>query len=355
MAINNYVNIQLNELIDNLTEMTTDVVGNERVELPDLRSVLRFINNIVQVVGDTFEDVYMVLLDVSLIDPKNVGSYRINDLRVSIRGLLARSRYRDAEEICSRLHHLSEKYDETIHYIIDDTSSRQRWRQVFHVLDAHEGSIINMVSGTVHELDSSLENATELDLPAVIESAERRAQEMRMALIRLQNLRNVILGLSGNQGLMELTSRIDRDKMASLTIEELRMGNVNKFGNVGSGAVVSVAQGKGISQTLQQAGVNQDELKHAFDDVFTAIRADQSLDNDDKEVALEIAGEVLNATEKASEDPSALKRSLTKARKLLGGAWSKMVEAMNSAAVQKTIGTITEASVQASIKSIISP
>jgi hypothetical protein len=123
------------------------------------------------------------------------------------------------------------------------------------------------------------------------------------------------------------------------------------IGNVGAGA--QVAQGEHISQTMLQAGVGLDDLRAVFDPVLRAIDTADDLDDDEREVAREAVQEVVEATEHAQEDPSALRRALTKSRKLLGNAWGRLVEAMNSETVQKTLGTITEATVQAGIKSLI--
>jgi len=124
-----------------------------------------------------------------------------------------------------------------------------------------------------------------------------------------------------------------------------------RIGNVGEGA--QVAQGSNINQTMLQAGVSPEQIRAAFADVFSAIAADETLDQDEKQVAKESAEEVMTATEQAGDDPGALKRALGKAKKLLGGAWTTLVKAMESDAVQKTIGTITEASMQATIKSML--
>jgi len=122
------------------------------------------------------------------------------------------------------------------------------------------------------------------------------------------------------------------------------------IGNVGAGA--QVAQGTNITQTMLQAGVAPDELREVFTPVFRAIDTARDLDEDEKAVASEAAQEVVEATERAQEDPSALKRALTKARRLLGDAWEHLASAMNSETVQKTIETITEAAILASIKSL---
>jgi hypothetical protein len=123
------------------------------------------------------------------------------------------------------------------------------------------------------------------------------------------------------------------------------------IGDVGAGA--QVAQGVNITQTMQTAGVTVEQLRTVFADVFAAIKADDSMDDDEKQVAAESAEEVLQATAHAGEDPSALKRALSKAKKLLGGAWNVLATAMKSDPVQKTLGTITEAALQASIKATL--
>lgn len=123
------------------------------------------------------------------------------------------------------------------------------------------------------------------------------------------------------------------------------------IGSVGAGA--QVAQGENITQTLVQAGVSADELAAAFAPVLEAIAADAELDDDEKEVAADAVNDLAAATRRAAEDPTGLKKALTRAKKLVGGAWGTLVAAMSSDAVQKTLATITEAATAASIKAAL--
>lgn len=130
-----------------------------------------------------------------------------------------------------------------------------------------------------------------------------------------------------------------------------RAGTSYRIGDVGPGA--QVAQGHDIRQTMRLAGVDADEVRRAFEPVLALIDADEAMDADDKQDARDAVAEVREATLVAGSDPSRLRRSLSRARKLVGSAWDGLVQAMTSEPVQKTIGTITEAAARASIQSML--
>lgn len=238
---------ELDHLTDQLGSMTSVVVGDERIAPPEVRTVLRFINKVVQVADQAFQDVYTVLIDIQFLQESDLTTGRVVEVRRSLALLMARSRYRDAEEICSRLHHLAEEYTQKIEAIVAGVADRHAWYGIFALLDEHEGHIILLVQEAVYELERMLgrldSESGKLDLSRVVRAAGERASDIRSALVRLEALRNQILGLSGEPGLMALVSSSDREQaVTSVIAREVRVGdtyNVQGAGAVGPHANVS--------------------------------------------------------------------------------------------------------------------
>src|SRR3954470_17431526 len=111
---------ELHDLTEQLAAMSSAVVSSTDIAAPDLRTVLKFVNKVVQLVDEAFQDVYVVLVDISLLDDDDLGTDRVKEARRSLALLTAKSKYRDAEEICSRLHHLTDDYREHVGPIVQD-------------------------------------------------------------------------------------------------------------------------------------------------------------------------------------------------------------------------------------------
>jgi hypothetical protein len=238
---------ELDHLTGQLGSMTSVVVGDARIAAPDVRTVLRFITKVVQVADQAFQDVYAVLIDIQFLQESDLTTGHIVEVRRSLALLMARSRYRDAEEICSRLHHLAEEYAQSIKPIVVDVADPRAWSDIFGLLNEYEGDIIMMVQEAVSELEAMLSHldseSGRLDLSRVARAAGERATDIRSALLRLETLRNQILGLSGEPGLMALVSSPDREQaVTSVIAREVRVGdtyNVQGAGAVGPHANVS--------------------------------------------------------------------------------------------------------------------
>jgi len=205
-------NVELQALSQQLRDMTTAVVAHDGLQAVEVRTVLRFINKVLQVLDQAFEDVYACLVDVRLLREDDLGSEHFSDVRRTVALIHARSRYRDAEEICSRLHHLSYEYGKAIAPILGDIQDRTAWSEVFSLLDQHEGRIIFLVNQAVGELEGLLNQATRHSLPDIRATAATRATEIREALRQFGDLKNQILGISGGAGLLELVSSRDRSE-----------------------------------------------------------------------------------------------------------------------------------------------
>jgi hypothetical protein len=187
--------------------MAQSASTDTKVASTDLRRILKFLVKVVQVVEQAFADVYSILIDIKYLDAGDVGTSRIREIQKELDLVLARSTFRDVEEICSRLHHLTQQYDETIASVVSQLERRAEWDQVFAIINEHEGAILNLVRSTLYELNNQLAGLQiSGDLVLVQQMAAARANALRQALDLLVQLRNRILGLSDHSGFLEMTT-----------------------------------------------------------------------------------------------------------------------------------------------------
>jgi hypothetical protein len=182
------------------------VVAKSHLPAADLRHVLSFIAKVTSVAEQAFQDVVSVLVDIKLLTPDDLASGQIREIMRSVELLTLRSRYRDAEEICSRLHHLGDQYRTQIQPLLRGDLDVGRWGGVFGLINEHEGRLIMLVHHTTEDLRRSLERVDAASLPALRDFAAQQLVAVRDALDLLRELSNKILGLSGNEGLLELTA-----------------------------------------------------------------------------------------------------------------------------------------------------
>ena len=123
------------ELANQLDGMTRSAVADQRIVDADLVPVLRFIGQVVVLVQQAFGDVLASLIEFSYLRAEDLREPRRTELLSSIDNLLARSRYRDVEEICSRLHSLSELFDQAVRPKLGRLAEESEWGQVFELLE----------------------------------------------------------------------------------------------------------------------------------------------------------------------------------------------------------------------------
>src|SRR4029079_11387869 len=75
-----------------LQAMTAAVVGEPSISAPNLRTTLRFINRVIEVVDQAFGEVYAVLVEISLLEEDDLFAGRVREVRRSIELLTMRSR-----------------------------------------------------------------------------------------------------------------------------------------------------------------------------------------------------------------------------------------------------------------------
>jgi hypothetical protein len=207
----------LQELASDFEELTRSTVSSDADSF-QLRQVLRFIDKILHVLGESFESVYGILVDITYITEDDVQRNRHLSLKKELDMVVAKSHFRDSSEICSRLRYLRETYDSSIAPIIHaqglDVGS---WSSIFGLLDEYEGAIIGSINHSVFELRGLLDQADVGDLSQLHSVAKRRSEVLRENLDRLRDLSSQILGASGREGLLALTAT-NRDGLSQIFI-----------------------------------------------------------------------------------------------------------------------------------------
>lgn len=205
------------ELATQLDGMTRSAVADPSIADADLVPVLRFISQVVVLVQQAFGDVLASLIELSYLKAEDLREPRRTELLSNMDNVLARSRYRDAEEICSRLHSLSKLYEQAVRPKLGGLADRSEWGEVFQLLHEHEGAIIQMVLARIGNLQWRLKEAGEADLPAIRRDAAAGKGDLQDTLQQLWSLRNRILGLSGEAGLLELLATGRRSEAIAAT------------------------------------------------------------------------------------------------------------------------------------------
>ena len=182
---------------------------NKRTSRPQIYGASSaIIAKVSHVAEQAFRDVVVVLIEIKYLAPSDLNSDRIRELQKDFDLLTVRSRYRDAEEICSRLHHLSEQYHEQIAPLVSNvTVKMNNWGGIFSLIAEQEGALIRLVHNATWELGSRLRTVDAGTLHEVSGFAGDQLNDVRKALDQLKELSNKILGASGSAGLLELTAK----------------------------------------------------------------------------------------------------------------------------------------------------
>lgn len=133
--------------------------------------------------------------------------------------------------------------------------------------------------------------------------------------------------------------------------ESYQMGDVGANARVQQGKYLTM-----IEQTFTDTPGGDDMAKQ-FKALLNKIAEHSDLDEDTRDLAMEKTQKVAEALVNAKESPSGLRRALLDAKGWLSSAaswaWDEVSKILKSEAAQKTIATITEASVRGAIKSLI--
>jgi hypothetical protein len=193
------------ELVEQIDRMVETAASSPALGEAELRRVLRFLSQVIQVVEQAFQDVFTLLVDIKFLDPGDIRSSRLMELRKQVDLLTARSYYRDAAEICSRLKHLRHSFDEYVRGDLDKLPSISGWNGILGLIEDREGRIIMLIERTARQMGDMLDNINEGSLPIVRSKAAQSAEQLRSLLSELHELNGRILGYSGTTGFLELT------------------------------------------------------------------------------------------------------------------------------------------------------
>ena len=258
----------LGRIISQIKQLVERTTSSPTVSGADLRRVLAFLAKVSQVVDQAFSDVLAVLIEIKFLEEGDFHNGRIEELQKEVNLLVARSYYRDAVEICSRLKHLRGQFDDQLRPLIDRLGEPDRWRDVFWLIEEREGRIIMLVESAVRDLDQQLGSATIGSLPWLKSAAANQVEVVRSAVSELRGLTNEILGLSGADGLLELTD--DRTELQSRTAAFINHGQVfvtqdryevQQAGAVGPGARATRTTFRNISPAVDLSRLASDLTK----------------------------------------------------------------------------------------------
>jgi Effector-associated domain 11 len=234
---------QQSDLINQLKLMTQAVIDSANIDVTDSRKVLRFISKLTQVINQAFNNIYPILIEVSLLRDSDLGSDKIQDLRREVKLLSARDYYRNVELICGQLNELQAQYQANIEPIISHFTDVQKkeFKEVLHLLDQHEGYLIGMVNSMIYEIDMKLDGLDQKQsVSDVVGFASEHAKEFKKSLNELNLLSNKILGISGKEGLLELLST-DKIGDAKNIVHNITLANEivmgDKFSNISNATI----------------------------------------------------------------------------------------------------------------------
>jgi hypothetical protein len=194
-------------LVHQLDGMVEAVAGAD-IDQSELRRVLRFISQVIQVIEQAYQEVFSLLVEMKYLTAGDIGTPRLAELGKQVDLLTAKSSYRDAWEICNRLKYLEHVFNSTMRSSLEHLPQFGQWAGVLGLIRDHEGYVIRMIGATAEEMSGQLAGLTPHDVPELNRTAAQRAARLRTLLGELHELNGRILGHSGKEGLLELT----RDK-----------------------------------------------------------------------------------------------------------------------------------------------
>ena len=201
--MNNYT---FHRITDDVEGFKNAILSDKSLELLDIQRILRFVVKIVQILEQVFEDVAVVLIEVKHLSEEDIRPERIRDLLKQIDLLTSRGHFRNAEDVCGRLHFLSGQYKESIEPLLVMNTNVYKWRSVFNLIEEHEGLLIASIEGITWNLHERVENLSVNSLVLVKAYASDKHKEIQNSIDRLKIMLNEILGESGSIGLLELTA-----------------------------------------------------------------------------------------------------------------------------------------------------
>jgi hypothetical protein len=349
----------LQSVIQELVGVIDTSSGDLSLNSEGQRTVLRFVARVVHVVEQALQDVYVLAVDVKHIRPGDAAE--IARLSRELDLVLMRS-HAKSEGICSRLHALREVFESDVSLLLRCTPGDPRWHQLFWLLDDREGRVIQLIQNVVQELKSALQTLEQVGFfgrsktrDEVRLAAEEASVQLRAALGELREIRDKILGLSGQAGLLELTEDSPeqfRQEARALTVK-ITTGDLYRteiqHSMVGALAVGDHATATGTA-TVQQGTLTQEQHRAAIKEAQKAL-----LDDEDRLDALvsEALGQFLLLARKIQVEQQNLAQVQAKMKETLDEVWAQqVVKGMKSQALPqglKVIGALAASPVTAEV------
>lgn len=199
----------LGRIVNEVETVALDAASEQRITNQELAEILAFLTKVSHVVEQAFRDVVDILIDVKFWYI-GIPYEHIQKVKKKIDLILARSHYRDAEEICSRLAYLRQYYESELARLIDPLPGRQGWSGLLGLIEEREGRILMLI----HSVLCNIQEKLEPPAPGLPDLASSQLEIIKGELRVLNTFTNQILGLSGRPGLLELV----RDNRSRATI-----------------------------------------------------------------------------------------------------------------------------------------
>ena len=198
------VSYSLSALVTEVEGVALATAQSQEVSDNELSEVLSFLVKVSHVVEQAFRGVLLILIEIKFLRPNDLQPDRMQRLRHKTELVLARSHFRGAEGICSRLRTLTETYQTDLAIHVGPLSDAYRWEGLFGLIQHREGRIIVLIEEVMSSIKDRLRSVNEANLSALTDYADRQAQVLKVELGTLSGFTNRILGLSGRPGMLEL-------------------------------------------------------------------------------------------------------------------------------------------------------
>lgn len=138
--------------------------------------------------------------------------------------------------------------------------------------------------------------------------------------------------------------------------DSAKAGKQYSMGNVGAGARVVQGDHNTWSEGLRvQPGGAQ--LARELAELLDGIKADASLEPDDRDLAVEKTQAVAEALPNAAESPDALRKALRDAKHFFGSTarwvWERLRQVLTSDAARELLETVTDVAARAAIQGLL--
>ena len=217
-----YQENELKKIVQQLDIMVETVQRDNSLQRPDLRRIIRFINKVILVVDQAFQDVLSTFEDLRYLNDEDISSGVLPELIKDVELLRNRDKYRNVEYICGRLSTLKDIYHQQIAPLVSQYAyNTQAWQDVFWLIEDREGKIIMMVDNLVWEIRDCIDTfqSGKISLQELKHTANENYKKLRASIEELHKLNNKIMGFSGEAGILELTDTGDDIKKQTIVMK----------------------------------------------------------------------------------------------------------------------------------------